>query len=115
LGRPVTAELQCQRQVMQIYYYYLNDQSQEHRIFFLTGRIHLAAGCADFFMGCPVPAEHLCQPAQQLFFVIGRICTSCVSPRSKEIFFLSSHFRAEVSGRQGAQKFFLLACPVASG
>jgi hypothetical protein len=39
----------------------------------------------------------LCQPAQQ------------------GIFFSSSHFRAEVSGRQGTQNFFLLACPVASG
>jgi hypothetical protein len=37
-----------------------------------------------------------------------------VSPHSKKFFFLSGHFRAEVSGRQGAHKSFLLACPVAS-
>jgi hypothetical protein len=73
-------------------------------LFFLTGRIHLAAGRADFFMGCPVRAEHLCQPAQQHFF--GRICTA-LSARAarKKIVFLSGHFRAEVSGRQSAQKF----------
>jgi hypothetical protein len=71
---------------------------------FLTGRIHLAAGRAYFFMGCPVTAEQLCQPAQQHFF--WSHLHSFVSPRSKKKFvFLSGHFRAEVSGRQGAQKF----------
>jgi hypothetical protein len=39
------------------------------------------------------------------FFLTGRICTA-LSVRAARIFFLSGHFRAEVSGRQGAQKFF---------
>jgi hypothetical protein len=76
LGRPVTAALKC----------------QGAQIFGLTGRIHSAAGRADFFMGCPVTAEQLCQPAQQHFLL------------------LSGRLRAEMSGRAEISS----GCPVTS-
>jgi hypothetical protein len=82
---------------------------------FWPDRSHpLSCRARRFFLGCPVTAEQAVSGRAFFFGLTGRICIA-VSARAARIFFsLSGHFRAEVSGRQGAQNFFLLAYPVAS-
>ena len=99
---------QCQGAMQNLFFVRLQPRSSVRaRSFFgLPGRIRSAAGRAEIFFW-PVRSlfTHLCQPTQQLYCDRTHLHKLCQPAQQQKIVFLSGHFRAEVSGRQGAQKF----------
>jgi hypothetical protein len=79
--RSVRAGLSAQACQLQFFFSRAQASGAQNLFFFLTGRIHSAAGRADFFLSCPVTAEQ------------------AVSGRHAESFFVRSQPRSSVRAR----------------